>query len=299
MCQPYVDQDYYVMYGLGTAIHYLGEGVTTNYIGDRIGAAFQYNFSTPTFNLLFEASYDERAEKVESSYKTPKKVFGVKDKTMQFALTAVKETENFTNYVKASYVNMDMDGIQYISQRDNSESQSGWVDLHQNIRSTYKTQNMAFNYALSKNRGNEYSWKAEVGVNYTKQDDEYLMPNSVQNAENVTFNLGFKKNFALSNEMNRRLLVDIHGAYNNNIGGEYVYNGSHADFHTVTKLHQGLTNYYTSDYYRFGAAVTYSQQVKEDKRMNLFGKLAFDRVNTSDYDFDGRSFLSVSLGCNF
>ena len=295
----YVDQDYYVMYGLGTAVHGIGDGPETNYIGDRIGAAFQYNFSTPTFNLLFEASYDERAEKVESSYKTPKKVFGVKDKTMQFALTAVKETENFTNYVKASYVNMDMDGIQYISQRDNSESQSGWVDLHQNIRSTYKTQNMAFNYALSKNRGNEYSWKAEVGVNYTKQDDEYLMPNSVQNAENVTFNLGFKKNFALSDEMNRRLLVDIHGAYNNNIGGEYVYNGSHADYITVTELHQGMTDYYTSDYYRFGASVTYSQQVKEDKRMNLFGKLAFDRVNTSDYDFDGRSFLSVSLGCNF
>ena len=296
----YVDQDYYVMYGLGTAIHYLGEGVTTNYIGDRIGAAFQYNFSTPTFNLLFEASYDERAETVESSYKTPKKVFGVKDKTMQFALIAVKETENFTNYAKASFISQDMDGIQYISQRDNSESQSGWVDLHQNIRSTYKNQYASFNYALSKNRGNEYSWKAEVGVNYTKQDDEYLMPKSVQNAENLAFSLAFKKNFELGNEMNRRLLLDIHGAYNNNIGGEYDYNGSHADYVTVTELHQGLTNYYTSDYYQIGGSLTYSQQIKEDARMNFFGKLAFDRKNNkSDFDFDGRSYMTVSLGCNF
>ena len=42
-----------------------------------------------------------------------------------------------------------------------------------------------------------------------------------------------------------------------------------------------------------------SQQVKENKRMNLFAKVAFDRVVTSDYDYDGRTYLSISLGCNF
>lgn len=295
----YVDQDYYVMYGLGTSVHYLDDGLTTNYIADRVGGALQYNFSTPSFNLLLEASYDERAEKVESSYTSPKKVYGVKDKTLQFSLSAVKETANYTNYAKASFVNQDMDGIQYISERDNSENQSGWIDLHQNIRSTYKTQYATFNYSLSKNRGNEYSWKAELGVNYTKQDDEYLMPNSVQNAENLTFNVGFKKNFVLSHNLNRRLLLDIHGAYNNNLSGEYVYGGSHADYITVTGLYQGLTNYYTSDYCRMGYSFTYSQQIKEDKRMNMFGKLAFDWIDTSDYEYDGRTFISVSLGCNF
>lgn len=296
----YVDQNYYIMYGLGTAYHGIGDGLTTNYVGDRFGGALQYNL-TPSngFNLLFEASYDQRSEIVQSSYSSPKKLAGVKDKTLQFALTAIKEGKNFTNYVKASYINRDMDGIQYISQRDNSENQSGWIDLDKNIRSTYLTKSASFDYSLSKNRGNEYSWKVELGVDYVKQDDKYLDPVSVQNAENLTFNLGFKKNFALSSEMNRRLLVDIHGAYNNNLGGEYLYGGSHADYVTVTKLHQGLTNYYTSDYYRFGGSLIYSQQIKEDKRMNLFGKLAFDRVTTSDYNFDGRSYLTVSLGCNF
>lgn len=39
--------------------------------------------------------------------------------------------------------------------------------------------------------------------------------------------------------------------------------------------------------------------VRENRRMNLFAKVVFDRVNTSDYDYDGRTYLSISLGCNF
>ena len=211
----------------------------------------------------------------------------------------VQEGKDYTNYVKTTYTNRNIDGIQYISQRDNSESQSGWLDLYNNIRATYKTQTSSLNYALSRNRGNEYSWKVELDVNYIKQDDEYLMPNSVQNAENLSLGLGGKKNLVLGNSMNRRLLIDIHAAYNHNLGGRYVYGGSHADYLTVTELQQGVTNYYTCDFYRIGGSVTYSQQVKDSKRMNLFAKVAFDRVNTSDYDYDGRTYLSVSLGCNF
>ena len=295
----YVDQDYYILYGLGTAIKGIGGGVTSNYIGDRFGGALQYNFSTSSFNLLLEGSYDIKAETVQHSYSTPKKIAGVKDKTAQVSLAAIQGGKSYTSYVKATYLNRHIDGIQYISQRDNSESQSGWLDLYSNIRSVYKTQAAFLNYAFSKNREAEYSWKIELDVNYTKQDDEYLMPNSVQNAENLSFGLGGKKNFVLGNSMNRRLLVDIHAAYNTNLGGEYIYGGSHADYLTVTELQQGLANYYTSDHYRIGGSVTYSRQVKENKRMNLFAKVAFDRVSTSDYEYDGRTYWAISLGCNF
>ena len=72
-------------------------------------------------------------------------------------------------------------------------------------------------------------------MNYTKQDDEYLMPNSVQNAENLSLGLGGKKNFVLGNSLNRRLLIDVHVAYNNNLGGEYVYGGSNADYPNYNK----------------------------------------------------------------
>ena len=295
----YVDQDYYELYGLGTAIKGIGDGVTGNYIGDRLGAALQYNLRIASFNLLFEGSHDEKAETLQHSYSTPKKVAGVKDKTTRISLTGVKEGKKYTHYMKAGYADRHIDGIQYISQRDNSETQGGWMDLYKNIRSVYRTKTASLDYALTRNRNAEYSWKIEAGVDYIRQDDEYLMPHSAMNAENLTFSLGGKKNFVLGNGMNRRLLVDIHATYNRNLGGEYVYGGSHADYITVTGLYQGMSDYQTSDYYRIGGAVVYSQQIKESKRMNMFGKVALDRIGTSDHGYDGRTYLSVSLGCNF
>ena len=69
----------------------MSSGVTSNYIGDRFGGALQYNFSMPSFNLLLEGSYDVKAETVQQSYTTPKKIAGVKDKTAHVSLTMIKE----------------------------------------------------------------------------------------------------------------------------------------------------------------------------------------------------------------
>ena len=96
----YVDQDYYILYGLGTAIKGIGGGVTSNYIGDRFGGALQYNFSTSSFNLLLEGSYDIKAETVQHSYSTPKKIAGVKDRTAQVSLAAIQGGKSYTSYVK-------------------------------------------------------------------------------------------------------------------------------------------------------------------------------------------------------
>ena len=65
-------------------------------------------------------------------------------------------------------------------------------------------------------------------------------------------------------------------------------------------MEKKLQEYYTSDYMRIGGSLNYSQQVKEDAKVNMFAKFAFDRMNNkSDYKFDNRSYLTVSLGCNF
>ena len=130
------------------------------------------------------------------------------------------------------------------------------------------------------------------------------MPNAKKSYENLTINLCFKKNFVLGNKMNRRLLLDVHGAYNNNLDGAYTYSEefikSNGDHTVVKDMEKKLQEYYTSDYLRIGGSLTYSQQVKQDAKINMFAKFAFDRMNNkSDYDFDGRSYMTVSLGCNF
>ena len=294
-----IDQDYYIMYGLGVAVKGIGSGRTTNYHGDRWGGALQYNYSAAGWNVLLQGSYHVKSEVVEQNYTTPKKDAAVKDKVGAVTLTAYKQGKAFSHYLKAAYENRHIDGIQYLSQRDNSESQNGWLELYRSIRSTYDTNLASVQYALMKNRGAEYSWKLQVGATYTKQDDEYLLPNSVKNSENLLFSLAGKKNFVLGGGMNRRLLVDIHAAYNNNLGGEYVYGGSHADYLTVTEVETYDNNYLTSDYWRWGASLTYSQQVKAANKLNLFVKAALERTSTSDYDYDGRTCVAFSVGCNF
>lgn len=295
----YVDQDYYIMYGLGVAMKGIGAGRESNYYGDRWGGALQYNYAKDGLNLMLEGSYDWKAEVVEQSFTTPKKDAAVKDKTASLSFVAYKQGDKYSHYLKAVYLNRHIDGIQYLSQRDNSESQSGWVELYRNIRSTYQTNQLEVQYAWMKNRGAEYNWKLQAEISYLKQDDEYLLPNSVKNSENVLFALAYKKNFVLNEKFNRRLLLDVHANYNHNIGGEYKYGGNYADYLTVTKVETYDSEYLTSSYYALGASLTYSQQVKQDGKMNMFVKAAFDRQNTSDYQYDGRSYVAISLGCNF
>ena len=294
-----VDQKYYILYGLGTAVQGIGSGRVTNYYGDRIGGALQYNFQSPTWNVLLEGSYDIRSEIVEQSFTSPKKDAGVKEKTLRFSGTAYQQGENYSHYLKASYTNRQMDGIQYISKYDNTESLDGWEVLYKSIRSTYDTQIASLDYALMRNRGNEYNWKLEAGIAYGKQNDEYILPNSWKNSENIFVNLGGKKNFVVGSKMNNRLLLDIHVAYKKNLSGEYRYGGSHADYLSVTGLETADANYLNSDWNRIGASLTYSQLVKADSKTNFFVKAAFDRVGTKDFNFDNRNYFSFSAGCNF
>lgn len=294
-----VDQKYYILYGLGTAVQGIGSGRVTNYYGDRIGGALQYNFQSPTWNVLLEGSYDIRSEIVEQSFTSPKKDAGVKEKTLRFSGTAYQQGENYSHYLKASYTNRQMDGIQYISKYDNTESLDGWEVLYKSIRSTYDTQIASLDYALMRNRGNEYNWKLEAGIAYGKQNDEYILPNSWKNSENIFVNLGGKKNFVVGSKMNNRLLLDIHVAYKKNLSGEYRYGGSHADYLSVTGLETADANYLNSNWNRIGASLTYSQLVKADSKTNFFVKAAFDRVGTKDFNFDNRNYFSFSAGCNF
>ena len=103
----------------------------------------------------------------------------------------------------------------------------------------------------------------------------------------------------IGNKMNNRLLLAIHGAYHKNLSGEYRYGGSHTDYISVTGLETIDANYLNTNYYRIGGSLTYSQLIKEGTKTNFFIKGSFDRISTSDFEFDNRNYFSVSMGCNF
>ena len=294
-----MDQTYYILYGLGTAVQGIGSGRTTNYYGDRLGAAMQYHFNAPAWKVLVEGSYDVRAENVEQSFTSPKKDAGVKDRTFQLSATAYRPGKHYSHYLKADFQDRQMDGIQYVSKYDNSESLDGWNVLYKSIRSTYDTRKATLNYTLLRNRGKEYSWMLEAGATYCHQADEYLMPRSVKKSENLLMNLGGKKNFIVGQRMHKRLLIGIHVAYNHNLGGEYRYGGSHPEYISVTGLETSDANYLNSNYHCMGGSITYSQLLRKGEKTHIFVKGNFNRTNTSDFGFEGRNHFSISAGCHF
>ena len=294
----YVDQTYYELLGLGTAITRIGGGTVSNYEGDALGGEFQYNYHGDV-NVFLTADYNEEAEDLQFSFASPRDGASVLRKVWNTKLSLQKTAGKLSHFADFSYYSRTMDGIQYLTQRDNTAAQVGWVTLFKNIRSTYSTQRAIAQYSLVANRDQEYSWKVNAGVTYEKLNDEYILPNSVKQAENVLFTLAGKKNFALSEVKTKRLLIGAELSYNSNLSGNYVYGGQHADYPTVTGLEQNDFNYLTSEYVSIAIPLVYSQQLKEESKTNLFVKASGQYVHTNSFDFHNRHSMSFSLGCNF
>lgn len=294
-----LSQTYYELYGLGVAVKGIGSGRTTNYHGNRVGAGVQYNYRSSDVDLLFEGNYAKKVENVDVSYSTPKRDAAVNDQRWRAALSMYKTGNEHSHFAKVAYLYQDIKGIQYLNQRDNSLAQQGWLELYHSIRSTYDTQQASADYSFIRNRGDEYDWKIDVAARYTKQTDKYILPYSEKVSENLFIEVAGKKNFVVGKTLNKRLLAVIRAGYNNNLSGHYLYGGSHADYVTVTGLEQSDINYLTSDFYKLGVSVAYSQQIKAESQTNVFAKANFNYVKTSDFDFDHRSYVTVCVGCNF
>ena len=295
----YVDQTYYEMYGLGTASSGLGTGRTTNYYGNKWGFGVQYNHENNGWNILAEFFWNRCVENVDISFSTPKKDAMTNDKTIGGNLTIEKRGEKFTHRLSGSYSRRDIDGIQYLSQRDNTESYLGWVTLHADVRSTFKTDDIRAAYSLIKNRGNEYSWRADASVNFVNKDDQFILPNSTMDSKNIYANVDFKKNFIVTDDMDRRLLAEARLGMKKSTSGAYEYNGSYADYPTVTTLMPLEESYLLSDAWNIGWTMTYSQLVKKDAKVNGYVKSDFNYQDAKDFDFGDRSNFTLSLGANF
>lgn len=295
-----VSQTYYDMMGLGTAVSYIGSGRTSNYVGDALGAGFQYHFAG-NVNVFFSADYSVEAEKLQSSFTTPRDITSVVRHVWNGKLSLRTTGEKLLHQIELNYYNRNIDGIQYITQRDNSEAQQGWITLFKNIRSTYGVQNAGVQYSLinRESRGNEYSWKVNAGATYERLKDEYILPNSVKQVENAIITLNGSKNFALPGKKTKRLMTGLEFAYKSNLSGHYQYNGANPEYPTVTGLEQNDFNYLSSNYVAATLPVVYSQQLKEESKNIVFIKGSIQYIRTNSFDYKERYFTSLSAGVNF
>lgn len=289
-------QTYYELYGLGTAIENIGTGKMVNYVGNKTGGNLQYNFLRNAVNFLFSGGYAYKVEEAEFSFTTPEKFGTTQEKEWNAKILLNLSGNKFSHYFQAIYTHGNIDGIQYVKRNTTNQ---GWQILHSNIRSVYQTETASVDYTLTANSGKEYKWKIGAGVHYLKKNDEYLLPYSFKNAENLRFSVNGKAMIYHSDKLLRRLLLGAEAGYNRNLSGDYSYTGNHANYKIVTELEQNDLNYLISDYYFLGGNVTYSQKIREQDRANLYIKAALDYRKTDSFDFNHRSFLQISIGCNY
>lgn len=295
----YVDQTYYELLGLGTAIGQVGSGRVNNYEGDAWGGGVQYQYKGK-LNFLANVNYLVEGEDLTITFTTPRKGGTVIRKSWQAGVEVQQESGKLLQSLGAQYYNRHIDGIQYVTQRDNSAEQTGWVTLAKYIRSTFKTQELGLRYSITGKRGEEdYGWTADLSAHYSKLDDAYLLPHSWKNAENLLIAVGGKKNFRLSGDRESRLQVGLRAGVNRNLSGEYQYNGQHPEYPTVTGLETNDWRYLTSDFVRVELPVTYSVRIGKEQQRVLFVN-AFGRyTKAGSFDFDNRYTFGGSVGLNF
>lgn len=294
-----LDQFYYDLLGLGTAVS--NSGLLSrehNYVGDIRGAGIQYNFRGKV-NVFVSADYSEEVEDLKVSFTAPRDGASVLRKIWNTKLTLSTKGNKFSHFLDLNYYNRGMDGIQYITLRDNSSEQLGWQTLFKSVRSTYSTQQAGIQYNLLANRDDEYSWKVNAGLNYERLNDAYILPNSVKQVENVLVTVGGKKNFALSDKKSQRLLVGAEFGYNENLSGRYLYNGANPQYPTVDDLEQNDFNYLTAQYFSISVPIVYAQKIKAGSKNTVFVKAVGRYISTDSFNYKERYFTTVSAGVNF
>lgn len=295
----YVDQQYYVLYGLGNAVSQVGSGRLTNYEGDNIGAGLQYNYQGFA-NLLLSGSYNYKVESVELSFTTPRDDASVIQRTWNANLQLYEDFNNVTHYLTADYLLRHIDGVEAITQYDNTGSQNGYVTLGRDIRSTYQTQTVGMMYDVTVNRDDDYLWKLGASIRYYSIDNTYLTPHSGKNAENMIYHAHAQKNIIFASDLlKRRVLLAVSYDYSHNLSGGYEYNGSHADYPVVTQFERIDTDYLNTSYSKIALSAIYSQQIRQDRTPTLFVKGNFSYCKPSGNQFNDRQSFGIAVGCNF
>ena len=134
---------------------------------------------------------------------------------------------------------------------------------------------------------------------FVTKADEFLLPYSTMDCTYFYAYGDFKKHFIVTDDMDRRLLAEARLGMKKSTSGAYEYNGSYADYPTVTTLMPLEESYLLSDAWNIGWTMTYSQLVKKDAKVNGYVKIDFNYQDAKDFDFGDRSNFTLSLGANF
>lgn len=292
------DQPIYIMKGLGYytpgAVGGIGGINTFFYKGNSFGGGLQYAYMGGV-EVMAEANYHYLVENAYQTPSKPEKMGSVKQNYYEGKVQMLYKGDN-THKVTASYFDKSSDGIEYVQVFDRSEDVQNWITLAKFVKSNYHLQKAAVNYdffAPMQEKG--YSWHAGAFVNYTKQDDEYYLPNTVLQAENIYFNVFAKKNFKLCKSS--FLLAGLDFGYNSNLSGKWEFGGPEPNSVLIREWFNKDYAYLTSNYFTVGAAVNYSTAISS--KMQLFVDAKAKYCKPSEDTFSDRWAMTFAVGIAF
>ncbi|MCR5312322.1 MAG: hypothetical protein K6E54_01500 [Bacteroidaceae bacterium] len=295
----YVDHNYYEMYGLGNSVKGLGGERSTNYFGNVWGTGLQYGHHTASWNVISQIAWNRHVENVEIGYSTPEKEGLTDINTYKASVTVQHGCDKYLHEAGVDLSWRYNKVTQYFSQRDNSLDNAGWNVIFKNVRAKYRSANASLRYSLSRLEGDEYTWRVDADVTYRMTDDEFLLPHTTMDSENLYANLSFKNNFILRGSMQRRVLASVNVGLRQSMSGGYSYGGSQPDLFTVSTVMPMEAAFLTQDAWKAGTEITYSQLVKSGSTTHAWVKGSFDYYHGDSSMFNHLSNFSLTLGANF
>jgi len=289
---------FYYNLGLGMGTYNRTLQRFTNFKGNSVGGAVQYNFQGDKFRLLAEGSYAYRVEDAFMRFTEPRPDGSVKVADWQAAARLFTLGVNRHQF-EVRYSDCDLKGIQYLTEPRKDGEATYYDVIYSSIRLIDRSRRFELNYDLFLQGGSEYRWKLSAAVRYGRDKVNYILPDSRMRLENWLFSGTVKRNMVLPSALARRILLALEGGYNYNPAYLFDYNGPNTLDDAVLELAVTDYKYLRSRYHYLGGSVTYSQRIREELRANLFAKAEYCYTEALHKGSAVREQFRVSLGCNF
>ncbi|MGE0077867.1 MAG: DUF6850 family outer membrane beta-barrel protein [Bacteroidales bacterium] len=224
------------------------------YKSNKIGGGVQYGYQG-SINVLLDV---KGHYKVEDAFQSPTKPqrMGSTEQLLVNGNLQVLLAGDYTHKFTFDYMDKSTDGIEYIQVIDNSYEVQKWVTIEKYVRSNYSFKGASFAYDLFRGSDKGYSWRAGLVSQYSNMNDEYYLPKSKFNAENINASVFAKKNLVIGKQ--GLLLFGLNLGYSSNISGEFIYTGADPNSVIIEEFYKKDLAYLTSDYYSAGLNFNYS-----------------------------------------
>ena len=295
-----VDCPVYIMRGLGNYTAGVVSGSvgvgTFFYKGNRIGGGIQYGFNNGgDFSALVDAVY---SYKVEDAFQTPTKkqnMGSTRQNLYNVQLQLLNDGSRYMKKLTIAYTEKKTDGIEYIQKLDTSFEVSEWITLAKYVRSRYAFKDLDLHFEFYSKEGNGYNWRAGIEGEWSNKYDEYLLPASSLEAENMMWNLYGKKNFQAGKKST--IVIGANVGFNHNIAGEYRYTGGYDESDTVQQMYANDILYLSSDYVKFGGEISFSTAVTQTAAVYVQAKCQY--FTPEGESLGKRMFTDFSVGITF